>query len=256
MRTSRRIAALLALTCLHLPGLEVSTGFLIGPRHDPRAFYFRQQPGSAWQKSQAGRESRGPALGFRRVLLQSPDSNAFHPDGRLRADEFDRLQAMLAGAARESVAVELVLFHPDQDQSFDSPGSIDLAIVAVIDWLIDRNHRHVIVNPGGDWSAPGWDFDHYIPQHATQFAQVIRDRFQARKTDYLLPVAISLASRLTPGSPLVQEADVLVVSGEALSSDPRTVDRPMLVFASGGGACGPAAQRFSGCVADAPVVVK
>jgi hypothetical protein len=238
---------LFAVVSLCASGLEISTGFLIGPRHDPRALYFRQQPGSPWRKSQAGKSTL--ALSVQRVSLQTPESNAFLPDGSLRADAAAALDAALKDAANRSVAVELILFDPTQDQTFDSPESLEHAVEAVTDWLIDRDHRHVILNPGGDWSAPGWDFDRHVSRNASQFAQRIRDRFQARRTDYLLPVALSVSNRLAPNSPLVQEADVLILSGEAVSADLRAIERPLLVVAADGSACGAATQRFAGCVA-------
>ncbi len=71
-----------------------------------------------------------------------------------------------------------MLFHPAQDHNFDSPESLERAVDLATDWLIDRDHRHVMLNPGGDWTAAGWDFDSYVPQHATQFAQRIRRPFQ------------------------------------------------------------------------------
>jgi hypothetical protein len=184
-----------------------------------------------------------------RVTLQTAQSNAFLPDGSLKAGAAASLDKTLKSAADRSVVVELILFHPAQDENFDSPESLEHAVEAVTDWLIDRDHRHVILNPGGDWSAPGWDFDHHVPRNASQFAQRIRDRFQARRTDYLLPVAISVNSRLTPNSPLVQEADVLILSGEALNADLRAIERPLLVVSADGSSCGAASQRFAGCVA-------
>jgi hypothetical protein len=254
MRPSLPALAALLFACSGASALEVSTGFLIGPRHDPRSIYVRDQPGSAWRKCNAGRASN--PLSFVRVFLQSEEANSFRSDGSLEPEAFAKLDRLLRERAAEAVAVELVLFHPAQDHNFDSPESLERAVDLATDWLIDRDHRHVMLNPGGDWTAAGWDFDSYVPQHATQFAQRIRDRFQARKTDYLLPVAVSLASRLTPSSSLVQEADVLIVSGEAAASDPKSIERPMLVLAEGNAGCGAASQRFAGCVVAGSAVVK
>lgn len=262
-----------AFVSLHALALEVSTGFLIGPRHDPRAFYFREQPGGVWQKSYAGRGFRRQAQGrlvgvtigssfasteslarqglfFARVKLQSSQFNAFEPDGSLRPDTKSKLKALLSDAAERGVAVELVLFDASQDENFVSPECFDRAVSLVTDWLIDNDLRHVFINPGGDWTAPGWDFDHHVPQHLPHFAQLIRDRFQARRTDYALPIAMHAGVKLAANSPVVQEADILVAEGEGMDIDPRTIERPILVLAPSAAACASAFERFSGCLLD------
>lgn len=269
----RRLAVLATLGSLNMPALEISTGFLIGPRHDARAFYFREQPGGVWQKSYAGREYRRQAQGrllgitvhsfaappdrlrsnglsFVRVMLQTAKTNAFTPNGKLKDVDKERLASFLNEASRRGAAVELVLFHPGQDENFETPEAIDEAVRHVTDWLIDSDQRHVILNPGGDWSAAGWDFDNYVPTHLAQFAQLIRDRFQARHTDYALPVALTAGIRLSESSALVQEADILVLTGEGLATDPRRIERPLLVLSSSASACAQSFERFSGCIVE------
>jgi hypothetical protein len=276
MRISVLTATVFALFANVCPAIEVSTGFLIGPRHDPRAFYFRDQPGGVWRKSYSDQGFRKQAQGrlvgaevvrgfaavgelareglmYARLALQSAEVNLFEADGSLRKAETALLLKALHEANDRGMAVELVLFHPDQDQHFEAPEAFDNAVAQLTDWLIDTNQRHVMLNPGGDWSAAGWDFENYVPQHLARFAQIIRDRFQERHTDYALPVAISAEMRLTAASPVVQEADVLVLRGEALATDPRSIERPLLVVAPTASACAAALQRFSGCLLESGI---
>ena len=64
-----RVVLLLSLTsiglCFHaeLAATEISTGFLLGPRYDPRAFYVRGGAGDGWQKTYSGVEYRRAAQG-------------------------------------------------------------------------------------------------------------------------------------------------------------------------------------------------
>ena len=47
----------------------------------------------------------------------------------------------------DGAAVELVLFDPAVDQDFDSPGAMLAAVRHLTDWLIDQNHRNVLLDP-------------------------------------------------------------------------------------------------------------
>ncbi|WP_321469981.1 hypothetical protein [uncultured Paludibaculum sp.] len=257
--------------------LEISTGFLIGPKYDPRAFYLRSSAAAVWQKACSApeyrRQAQGrllgvtmdempasgalpdsldvlPSKGLRlvRLPLQAEHQNVFQPDGSIRDSEKDSLDRLLIAAAQQGIAVELVLFHTAQDHNFDSPESLLAAARYLTDWLIDRNHRHVILNPAADWSSPGWDFDSYVPNHLEQIADAIRDRFQARRTDFALPIAISARTRLTADSRLVLDADVIIAQGDALGLDPRRVERPVLVEGPDASACAALLERFSGCL--------
>ncbi|MGH9662581.1 MAG: hypothetical protein ACRD96_28790, partial [Bryobacteraceae bacterium] len=42
---------------------EISTGFLLGPRYDPRAFYLRRGPGDTWRKTYSDEQYRRQAQG-------------------------------------------------------------------------------------------------------------------------------------------------------------------------------------------------
>jgi hypothetical protein len=256
--------------------LEVSTGFLIGPKYDSRSIYIRASAATQWQKSGSSPEFRksfggrllgvtmhpsGPALesvagaGLQlvRLHLQSTTSSSFAPDGSIPDPEKRRLGVILSAAATQGMAIELVLFHPAQDQNFDSPEAILDAVRLLTDWLIDNNYRHVLLNPAADWTCPGWDFDSFVPQNLERIAARIRERFQVRRTDFALAVVLSARNHLNENSTLVQDADVLVVEGDALAMNPRRLDRPMLVRESNPAACAAALERFAGCLlADPP----
>lgn len=255
--------------------LEVSTGYLIGPKHDAHSIYIRSSAGAPWQKAGSTPEFRksfwgrllgvtfqpssptlesvaGAGLQLVRLSLQSAGASSFSADGSIPGAEKERLGAILSSAAAQGIAIEMVLFHPAQDQNFDSPDAILAAVRHLTDWLIDRNYRHVLLNPAADWTCPGWDFDAFVPQNLERIAATIRDRFQARRTDFALAVVLSARNHLNENSSLVQDADVLVVEGDALAMDPRRLDRPMLVRESNPAACAAALQRYSGCLLASP----
>lgn len=267
MRLSSLLLPLLALPAA-CAALEVSTGFLIGPRYDPRAFYVRGTPQEEWRKTNTGpgfrktaqgklfgvplksgsslNEIRKPWVSMISIPLQGVEGNSFDDQGRIRPERRKEVDLLLQAANRANLIVELVLFDPRHDQEFFSPDHILEAARNVTDWLIDRNYRNVIISFTSDWTARGWAFDNFIPFHLERLASTVRERFQARHTDFALPIAMSVHVRLTAKSPLIEAADLLLLGGEAVSIDTSKIERPALVLEEG--ACLQAISRASGCV--------
>lgn len=264
MRPAQCLAPLL-LSVWPAFAIEVTTGYLIGPRYDARAFYVRASGGAQWQKTYSGsefrRQAQGKLLGVRLpgallddasltrsiesldqlrdsgalmtgVDLQgdAPTASAFAGDGSLQADWFGRLDRFLREADKRSIVVGVVLFHYRQDENFDSSEAILNAARLTTDWLIRGGHRNVILSVAENWSAAGWDHDGFVTEHLAQIVEAIRDQFQVRKTDYALPVAITSMVHLAEKSPLIDSADLVMVRDEGLTIDPRRIERPEIVM--------------------------
>lgn len=251
-----------------LAAIEVSTGFLIGASYDPRAFYVRSGPGDQWRKTNSGPEFRktahgklvgipltasgpiedalGPGIGLISLALQSGTFTAFDSRGAIHPDMLRDLGAKLSAANDAGVVVELILFDPARDEEFFSPDSILDAASNLTDWLIDENHRNVLVNFAADWTAPGWDFGNWIPLHFEQLAETVRMRFQDKRAGYTAPIALSVPVRLREDAPLIDAADLLLISGEALALDLRKIERPAVVVETG--RCGRIVTHAAGCM--------
>lgn len=260
--------SLLLLAASPAAAIEISTGFLIGASYDPRAFYVRAGAGAEWRKTNTGPEYRktahgkligvtlagtaeiGPALGPGVTLislpLQSAGHSAFDSRGALLGDFLDELGAKLSEANEAGIIVELVLFDPARDEEFFSTDSILDAARNLADWLIRENHRNVILNFAGDWTARGWDFGNWIPLHFEHLADCVRTRFHDQRAGYTPPIALSVSVRMPEDAALINAADLLLLSGEALALDPRKIERPAVVSGSHGCALGFA--RLAGCV--------
>lgn len=256
--------------------LEVSTGFLIGPRFDSHLFYVKVAKSAAWQKSYADsayrKQAQGRLLGvtlngfdddlvqlkasgfnYARLELQNRERSLFGTDGRLEAGEMARFSRLLKNTAEAGIALELVLFHPERDHAFDTPEAMLEAARRLTDWLIEGNYRHVLLNPASQWQAPGWDFDHFVPQNLERIADVIRERFVAQRADFALPIALSapMSSSISPR--LAEQADVLVAFGEGAPIDPKRVERPILIEHSNPRDCAAMFEKFAGCLVVEPV---
>jgi len=255
-----------------LAAIEISTGFLIGASYDPRAFYVRPGPDQPWRKTNTSPEYRktahgklvgvllGEAEGLTEAAtagvslvtlpLQTREANTFDGRGVLRARALPELRRKLMAADEAGLIVELVLFHPARDEEFHSPEAIVDAARNLTDWLIEHEHRNVLLNFAGDWTAPGWDFGNWIPLHFEQLAETVRERFQHKRAGYTAPIALSVPVRLREDAPLIGAADLLLVSGEALELDLRKIDRPAVT--SDPGACAQAFARLAGCTMSTP----
>src|SRR5207245_7516494 len=77
---------LLALFTSLLGATEISTGFLLGPKYDHRAFYIRYGPSEPWQKTYSGGEYRPQARG---KLMNIRLVQALYHDEWLTAKPFD-----------------------------------------------------------------------------------------------------------------------------------------------------------------------
>lgn len=87
------VILLLALFTSLLGATEITTGFLLGPKYDQRAFYIRYRPGDTWQKTYSGGEyrtqARGKLMNIRLVQALYHDewltSKSFDPDANTDA---------------------------------------------------------------------------------------------------------------------------------------------------------------------------
>src|SRR5260370_31789675 len=79
------IALLLPLTSL-LSATEITTGFLLGPKYDRKAFYIRAGPTEPWQKTYSSSEYRPQARG---KLMNLRLVQALYHDESLTAKPFD-----------------------------------------------------------------------------------------------------------------------------------------------------------------------
>jgi len=80
------VILLLALLPSLLAATEITTGFLLGPRYDQRAFYIRYRPDEPWQKTYSSAEYRPQARG---KLMNLRLVQALYHDEWLTAKPFD-----------------------------------------------------------------------------------------------------------------------------------------------------------------------
>jgi hypothetical protein len=163
--------------------------------------------------------------------------STFRPDGSLKPEWLARLERLLRAADQRGMFVNVMYFHPAQDEQFVSTQAIHKAASNVTDWLISRNFRNVIVDIANEYDLPGpqWDFKGYIPQNIIPLIDEVRDRF--KHTGYALPIGASSDGRMRYPKSLEGQVDILLLHGNGRDPQEKTrrvaelreVSRPVLM---------------------------
>jgi hypothetical protein len=141
--------------------------------------------------------------------------SAFRPDGSLKPEWLARLERLLKAASDRGMVVCLIYFYQGQDEVLDSPDAIEAAARNITDWLIQKRFRNVIIDVANEWDLQGetWDHGEYIPQNIGGLVERIRERFQARRADFTLPIGASTAGRMVYPASLAQVCDLVLLHG-------------------------------------------
>jgi hypothetical protein len=167
-------------------------------------------PGYSEQDNGIARQN-GARYGRKQGLLVS----AFRPDGSLKPEWLARLEALLRAADQREMVVCLMYFYQGQDEVLESQEAIEAAARNITDWLIDKKFRNVIIDVANEWDLQGnrWDHNEYIPMNIAGLIERIRERFQAKKADYVLPIGASTAGEMRYPASLAEVCDVVLLHG-------------------------------------------
>ncbi|MFN7998584.1 MAG: hypothetical protein U0Q18_33485 [Bryobacteraceae bacterium] len=163
--------------------------------------------------------------------------STFRPDGSLKPEWLARLERLLRAADERGLFVNLMYFHPAQDEQFVSTRAIHKAASNVTDWLISKNFRNIIVDIANEYDLPGpqWDFKGYIPQNIIPLIDEVREQF--KHSGYVLPIGASSDGRMRYPKSLEGQVDILLLHGNGRDpqekarrvAELREVSRPVLM---------------------------
>lgn len=150
--------------------------------------------------------------------------SAFRPDGSLQPEWTSRLERLLRAADERGMVVCLMYFYQGQDEVLDSGEAIEAAARNATDWLIDKKFRNVIIDVANEWDLLGdtWDHNEYIPQNIGGLIERIRERFQAKRSDFTLPIGASTAGRMIYPASLTQVCDLVLLHGNGRTPAEKT----------------------------------
>lgn len=179
------------------------------------------------------------ANGYKYGPQKGTSVSAFRPDGSLKPEWMGRLERLLRAADSKGMIVNLLFFYQGQDEQFDSNEAIYAAARNATDWLIEKDFRNVLIDVANEWDLSGnrWDLDYFIPKNIIGLMEAIRERFEKRHADYVLPVSASSDGRMAYPDSLAKAADYVLIHGNgrkpeekaARASQLRDVPRPVLM---------------------------
>jgi len=165
--------------------------------------------------------------------------SAFRPDGSLKPEWMARLGRLLKAADQRGMFVNVLYFYQGQDEVFESTAAIHAAARNATDWLIANNHRNVLIDVANEYDLRGdrWDFARYIPENIIRLIEEVRERFQAKKAGFVLPISASSDGRMNFPDALVEAADFVLIHGNNRTPEQkrqrvaelRHVPRPVLM---------------------------
>ncbi len=163
--------------------------------------------------------------------------SAFEPDGSLKADWMERLEALLRATAERGMFVSITYFHPAQDEVLESPEAIVEAARNVTRWLIEKDFRNVIIDVATEWDIEGeWDHVTFVPRNIANLIRDVRDQFNG--AEFSLPIGASSGPGLSYPVSLARACDVVLVSGAGFPGAQRArrlrqmaeYERPLLII--------------------------
>jgi len=137
--------------------------------------------------------------------------SAYEADGSLKPEWMARLGRLLDAADDRGMFVCVIYFSPNQDEALESARAIVDAARNVTRWLIDNNHRNVIIDVADGWDLQrdAWDHSRFIPRKIAALAVEIRDQFNGAA--FSLPIGASTAETMSYPISLARVCDLVMV---------------------------------------------
>lgn len=182
-------------------------------RHGVLAINVSMQGGNPGYSTEANGIARqnGARHGRKEGLLVS----GFRSNGSLKPEWLARLEKLLRAADSQEMVVCLMYFYQGQDEVLEGPEAIEAAARNLTDWLIEKKFRNVIIDVANEWDIQGhlWDHAEYIPLNIAGLIERIRERFQVKKADYVLPIGASTGGQMLYPASLAEVVDVILLHG-------------------------------------------
>ncbi|MFA0783767.1 FG-GAP repeat domain-containing protein [Fervidibacter sacchari] len=134
--------------------------------------------------------------------------SAFRPDGSLKPEWLHRLQRILDAAKHLRMVVILGLFYFGQDQRLRDEQAIKQGIIHVVDWLMQRGDRHVLLEIANECNHR--DYDHAIlkPPRITELIRLAQER-----SHHTIPVSVSFTGGALPPDEVLKAVDFVLLHG-------------------------------------------
>ena len=143
-------------------------------------------------------------------------NSAFAPDGGMRDEYLKRMGRVLDAADRAGLAVILGLFYFGQDQRLIDEAAVVRAVDHVLDWLIARGDRHVLIEVCNECDNRGGAGYHHEVLRPPRVAELVR-----RCRDRGLLASVSHGGGRVPTAEVVDACGFLLIHGNGVADPDR-----------------------------------
>ncbi|MFH1569493.1 MAG: hypothetical protein ABIL09_15965 [Gemmatimonadota bacterium] len=146
-------------------------------------------------------------------------NSAFRADGSLRPPYLARLGRVIDRADQLGMAVILGLFYFGQDERLRDESAVLRAVDNAVDWLLDRDCAHVLVEVNNECDVPRYEHAVLRPERVHELLWRVRRRAGGR-----LLVSTSYGGGTVARENVVAEADFVLMHGNGVSEPARLAE--------------------------------
>lgn len=151
-------------------------------------------------------------------------SSGLNADGTLKPDYLRRWEAIISRADELGLVVILGIFYFGQEPRLDGESAIRSATERVVDWIIQRRWRHVLLEINNECDVPRYRFDISRPARVHELITLAQERSTGRVDTPAgrLLVSTSYGGGTIPRPNVVGCADYLLIHGNGVK-EPRRI---------------------------------
>ncbi len=148
-------------------------------------------------------------------------NSAVDADGSLRPDYTARLERILDEADRLGMAVILGLFYFGQDERVRDEAAVVRAVDNTVDWLLDREYRHVLIEVNNECDVRSYDHDILKPARVHELIERVKNR---GRVGHRLYAGTSYRGGSVPLENVVASSDFLLMHGNGVKEPSRIAE--------------------------------
>lgn len=148
-------------------------------------------------------------------------NSAVDADGSLRPDYMARLERILDEADRLGMAVILGIFYFGQDERVRDEAAVVRAVDNTVDWLLDREYRHVLIEVNNECNVRSYNHDILKPPRIHELIERVKNRGRG---GHRLYAGTSYGGGSVPLENVVVSSDFLLMHGNGVKEPSRIAD--------------------------------
>ena len=148
-------------------------------------------------------------------------NSAYEEDGALRPAYFTRLAKILDQADELGMVPILGLFYFGQDQNLKDEAAVKKATENVIDWLLEKDYRHVLIEVANECDNQAYDREIIKADRIHELIELVKSK---KKDSFRYLVSTSYNGRSIPRPNVVQSADFILIHGNGVHDPARIAE--------------------------------